>query len=76
MRPRRLVGAHGDFAVVAHSAGAPDSFACQVPAAGVLTSANQKYGGPPRALTRFSRDPAVGRDQQQLALERLFGGDR
>src|ERR1700722_6580088 len=35
--------------MVLHSAGAPSrtSFACQVPAAGVATSANQKYGGPP-----------------------------
>src|SRR5262245_27499392 len=35
--------------MVVHSAGAPSrtSLACQVPAAGVATSANQKYGGPP-----------------------------
>src|SRR5256885_7370862 len=33
--------------IVRHSAGARSSLACQVPAAGDATSANQKYGGPP-----------------------------
>jgi len=35
--------------IVAHSPPAPSraSFACQVPATGFATSANQKYGGPP-----------------------------
>ncbi len=35
--------------MVEHSAGAPSrtSLACHTPAAGVATSANQKYGGPP-----------------------------
>ena len=73
-RRRRCVIAHGDLA--RDRAAAADalrvSVARQVPAAGVATSANQKYGGPPWRVVRFGGDAAVGCDQRKFAIERLF----
>lgn len=52
-----------------HSAGARSraSLACHVPAAGVPTSAYQKYGGPPRLSRDFAATlPSGAIDQNDL----------
>ena len=77
-RPRRLVVAHGDFArdraAVGRRAVARE---LRVPGArGRRRDLGEpEIRRPAVPLARFGRDAAIGRDQRQLALERLLGGD-
>ena len=78
-RPRRLVGVHGDLArdraALGRRVGRARASRCQVPAAGLRDLGEPEIRRPAVPLARRGRDVAVGRDQRQLALERLLGGE-
>ena len=74
LRPRRLGGAHGDFA---RDRAALARRKLGVPRAGGRRGdlGEPEIGRPTMPVARLGRDASVGRDQRKLALERLLHGE-
>ena len=77
-RPRRLVARTAiSRVIVPHSAGASSRASLRVP----CSRGRRRDLGEPEIrrsavpLMRFGRDASIGRDQRELALERLLGGE-